>query len=147
MKEVLVVVTILVVLVMGNRLAAAETQLVEDFDRTWQDGRWQFSNGPEFPGAKGRFDRVKESPDSDRWVGRLTFDFQGGGNYVAAVLPLKGAPEIAAVRLRLKRPKGRLLTFRYTDPTGQTVQKQFEAPDDAWASSRPPGLTYWPGIA
>ena len=45
------------VLLFGSGLLAAEpgrTQQIENFDATWQEGRWQFHNGGEFPGAKAR---------------------------------------------------------------------------------------------
>ena len=107
----------------------AKMQLVEDFDATWRDdGRWQFSNGPEFPGAKGSFERSQEAAHGGEYGGKLSFDFSGGGNYVAAILKLSGAPDIQAVRLWLKNPAGNRLTFRYTDPTGQTLQRSVEPP-------------------
>jgi len=106
---------------------------VEDFDSTWQDGRWAFSNGQEFPGAKGSFERARDAANAGEWGGKLSFDFSGGGNYVAAVLRLGQAPDVAAVRVWVKKPPGNRLTFRYTDGTGQTVQKGFLAPDDKWA--------------
>ena len=42
---------------------------------------WNFTNGPEFPGAAGTF---SVGMDNNRTVGILTYDFTGGGNYVAA---------------------------------------------------------------
>ena len=117
---------------------------VEDFDATWRDGRWQFSNGPEFPGAKGSFGRMQDESRAGDWCGRLEFDFRGGGNYVAAALPLEAAPEIAAVRVRVRKPRRHRLTFRYTDPTGQTLQRPFQAPDDRWADVLIP-MNGWSG--
>jgi hypothetical protein len=114
-------------------LPAAEPVLTEDFDATWQEGRWGFSNGAEFPGAKGSLERSKDAAHSGEFGGRLAFDFTGGGNYVAAVRRLDGAPDIAAVRLWVKKPPASRLTFRYTDATGQTLQKNFDAPDGVWA--------------
>ena len=117
----------------GSRAARAEeVRLVEDFDATWKEGRWQFSNGAEFPGATGTLARSKEAAHSGGHGGRLAFDFSGGGNYVAAVLPLADAPPIRAVRVRVRKPQGTGLTFRYTDPTGQTLQKPFDAPAGTW---------------
>src|SRR5208282_5802036 len=102
---------------------ATQVKLVEDFDATWHEGSWQFSNGAEFPGAKGSFERSKEAAQSGTFGGKLTFDFSGGGNYVAAILKLNRAPDIKGVRLWLKNPSGSHITFRYTDATGQTLQK------------------------
>jgi GH35 family endo-1,4-beta-xylanase len=101
----------------------AKAKLIDDFDATWQRGAWQFSNGAEFPGAKGSFERSKDAAHTGVFGGKLTFDFTGGGNYVAAVLKLKDAPDIKGVRLWLKNPSGSRITFRYTDSTGQTLQK------------------------
>ena len=111
---------------------AEKVQLVEDFDATWQEERWQFSNGPEFPGAKGAFERAKDAAHAGEFGGKIAFDFTGGGNYVAAILRLTGAPDVKAVRVWVKKPAGSRLTFRYTDPGGQTLQKGFSAPDDEW---------------
>jgi len=125
-------------------VTAGEERVVEDFDGTWQDGRWAFSNGQEFPGAKGSFQRAADAAHGGQWGGKLTFDFSGGGNYVAAVLRLDKAPETAAVRLWIRKPRGNRLTFRYSDPTGQTVQKGFLAPDDKWAEIFIP-MSVWTG--
>ena len=125
-------------------LVTAGERLAEDFDATWQEGRWAFSNGPEFPGARGRFERSKEAAHGADWGGRLEFDFAGGGNYVAAILRLDGAPDIAAVRVWVKKPPGHRLTFRYTDPTGQTLQRGFDALDDRWTDAFIP-MTGWTG--
>ena len=71
--------------------------LVADFDGTWRQGRWRFSNGAEFPGAAGRLERSQAAARRGRWGGRLAFDFTKGGKYVSAQLPLADAPSIAAV--------------------------------------------------
>ena len=66
--------------------------------------------------------------------GELAFDFSGGGNYVAAILTVKGATDIKGVRLWLKNPSGNGITFRYTDSTGQTLQKTTTLPPSGeWA--------------
>jgi hypothetical protein len=124
--------------------AAGAGGLAEDFDSTWQDGRWAFSNGQEFPGAKGSFERSHEAAHAGTWGGELSFDFSGGGNYVAAILRLDNAPDVAAVRVWVKKPRGNRLTFRYTDGTGQTLQKGFLAPDDKWADVLIP-MVGWTG--
>ena len=115
-------------------LTATQAKLIEDFDATWQDGAWQFSKGPEFPGAKGSFERSKDAAHAGTFGGKLTFDFTGGGNYVAAILTLKGAPDIKGVRLWLANPSGNRITFRCTDSTGQTLQKTTALPPyGGWA--------------
>jgi GH35 family endo-1,4-beta-xylanase len=108
--------------------AGAGDQIVEDFDTTWNAASWQFSNGAEFPGAKGSFERSKSAARAGEFGGKLSFDFSAGGNYVAAILKLKNAPDIKGVRLWLKNPSGNRITFRYTDATGQTLQKTTALP-------------------
>jgi hypothetical protein len=54
--------------------------VVEDFDTTWDASAWQFSNGPEFPGAKGSFERSKAAAHGGLFGGQLSFDFSAGGN-------------------------------------------------------------------
>ena len=116
----------------------------EDFDAAWRPERWVFSSGPEFPGAKGSFERSPQAAHQGRYGGRLAFDFSGGGNYVGATLQSDAAPDLAALRLWLKKPAGNSLTLRYTDQTGQTLQKGFWAPDDRWVDVLVP-LTGWTG--
>ncbi len=103
-----------------------------DFDATWPPERWVFSNGPEFPGAKGSFERSPQAAHQGEFGGRLAFDFSGGGNYVGATLQLNDAPDLAALRLWIKKPAGNRLTLRYTDQSGQTLQKTFWASDERW---------------
>lgn len=117
-------------------------QLIEDFDGTWRDGGWQFYEGREFPGAKGAFGRTETGHTGHG--GSLDFDFTGGGNYVSALLPLENIPQLAAVRFWLKKPRGNQLKFRYTDQSGQTLQRSFWAPDDTWADVQV-NLTGWSG--
>ncbi len=55
--------------------------------------------------------------------------------YVAAILKLDNAPDIAAVRVWVKKPASNEITFRYTDQTGQTLQRSFMAADDRWTDA------------
>ena len=116
----------------GQPASGPAPRVVEDFEPPSKAERWTFSNGGEFPGAAGRFERVKEAARAGEWGGRLGFDFTGGGAYVAAILALDKAPDVAAVRVWIRKPAGHELTFRYTDQTGQTLQKRFLAADDKW---------------
>jgi len=119
-------------------------RLEEDFDTTWQAGRWQFSEGGEFPGASGSFERSKEAAHSGQFGGRLRFDFTGGGAYVAAYRELDEVSSLAAIRLWLKQPRGSRLTVRYTDPSDQTFQKGLWAPSRRWVDVLIP-MTDWTG--
>ena len=94
--------------------------------------RWSFSEGREFPGRTGGFERAAEAAHGGKFGGRLRFDFSGGGSYVAAVYRTDHPPDVAAVRVWLKKPAGHTITFRYTDQTGQTFQKPVFVLDDRW---------------
>jgi len=127
-----------VAMLLGAVLAAEQppTQLLEDFDATWQHNAWQFYNGAEFPGANGSFERGRDAAHTGEFGGKLNFDFTGGGTYVAAIRRLTGAPDIQAVRLWLKDPGKNGVTFRYTDSTGQTLQKTvFLPPHGEWTEA------------
>ncbi len=118
--------------------------LSEDFDSNWDATRWSFSNGPEFPGADGSFSRSHDAARSGEFGGALQFDFRAGGRYVGAYLPLKDAPEVAALHLWMKKPRGTAVTVRYTDQTNQTLQKSVWVPDDQWVKLLIP-LSDWSG--
>ena len=86
------------------------------------------------PAQRARSSDPKTAAHAGISAASLTFDFTGGGNYVAAILKLKGAPDIKGVRLWLKNPSGNRITFRYTDSTGQTLQKTTALPPyGGWA--------------
>ncbi len=129
---------------------AAETGVsLADFEDANSAERWTFSNGAEFPGAKGSFERAKEAAHEGQYGGRLAFDFSGGGNYVAANLRMPESGQAAAgdwnsLRLWLKRPEGHEVVFRYSDAEGQTFQKPVECPADRWVSVLIP-FTGWTG--
>src|SRR5262245_52705498 len=63
---------------------AAGPRLVEDFETDRGTARWSFSEGREFPGAHGGFERAAEAAHGGKFGGQLRFDFSGGGRYVAA---------------------------------------------------------------
>ena len=118
-------------------VAAEPGAELEDFEGSYQPRRWTFSNGAEFPGAKGSFERATEAAHEGQFGGKLTFDFAGGGNYVGAILqmPERGAGatgEWSGLRLWLKRPEGNDFVFRYSDSSGQTFQKPVECPEGRW---------------
>jgi hypothetical protein len=116
----------------------------EDFEAKWRPERWSFSKGPEFPGAEGSLERSPQAAHTGQFGGRLAFDFHGGGNYVAAVVQLENAPALSAVRLWLNMPEGHGLTLRYTDQTGQTLQKPVWAPGGRWVEALVP-FDEWSG--
>jgi len=127
-----------------NPAPAAKAFLAEDFDGTWKEGRWRLWPGSEFPGAKGEFTRSPDAAHAGKWGGKLSFDFSGGGNYVAAVLSTPERMEYSGVRLWVRKPRGHSVKFRYTDQTAQTLQVGFDAPDEQWAEVEIP-FTQWEG--
>jgi hypothetical protein len=117
----------------GLALAAApQPLLLEDFEGA--TNRWSFSPGAEFPGAKGRFYFSPQAAHGGKMGGRLEFDFSGGGNYVAALfrVPTNVPTQLNALQFWVKRPEGHGVVFRYTDTTGQTLQKPVECPAGRW---------------
>lgn len=112
--------------------AVPATLPLEDFEGP--TNRWSFSNGPEFPGAKGRFYFAPQAAHAGKMGGRLEYDFSGGGNYVAAIfrVPTNVPSHFNALQFWVKRPEGHGVVFRYTDTTGQTLQKPVECPADRW---------------
>ena len=120
-------------LLVASGATAQEPRLVADFETEGSAARWLLSEGPEFPGARGSFGRAEEASHGGKFGGRLSFDFSGGGGYVAAVYRTDRPPHIAAVRIWLKKPAGHTVTFRYLDQTGQTLQKNVFALDDRWS--------------
>jgi len=121
--------------VLGMDTSSAGEPL-EDFDTVWKDGRWTFSNGPEFPGAKGRFGRSAGAARKGKFGGELHFDFRTGGNYVSTGIMTDKAPDIAAIELWLRSPQGNSVVMRYTDQTWQTLQKKLTGPYDNWTYER-----------
>ncbi len=107
---------------------------LEDFEGGYDPARWTFSNGAEFPGARGGFERSAGAVHAGKFGGKLSFDFSGGGNYVGVNLRMPEADPGTwnSLRLWLKRPEGNEFVFRYSDAGGQTFQKQVDCPADRW---------------
>lgn len=86
-----------------------------------EKGGWEFGNGPEFPGARGKLELAAESY-RDEPVLSLYGDFSKGGNYVQAAI---GLPEIAIDTLSfwVNAPAGvSQLTVRLVDASEQCHQ-------------------------
>lgn len=92
---------------------------------------WTFWNGPEFPGAAGRFDWQSGSA-GDGWA-VLRFDFTGGGNYVSAGRDLPDGVQAGAIRFRVRNPNRNTLLLRVVDSSGQAFQKTFAVDESDWA--------------
>ncbi|MBW7866387.1 MAG: beta-galactosidase [Candidatus Hydrogenedentes bacterium] len=102
------------------------------------EGTWRFSDGAEFPGAKGALHAGEDG------AARLSYDFSGGGNYVAAYFDLTEPAALASVRFRVRKPESARLTFRATDATDQTFQKPMVFFRQDW-TTLDVGLGGWTG--
>jgi len=82
---------------------------------------WNFTNGPEFKGAKGSL------ADEDGAM-KLSGDFTGGGAYVAAVKHLTelGFKETSGFRLKYKSANAAGIRVQLVDGTGQTHQARLK---------------------
>ncbi|MDX9974346.1 MAG: beta-galactosidase [FCB group bacterium] len=87
---------------------------------------WLFSNGPEFPGAKGSLDTGADG------VMHLRYDFTGGGNYVGAFQFLDPPQTLKSVEFRVKKPAEALMTLRVVDSTDQLLQEPIVFEHDEW---------------
>ncbi len=125
-----------------------KTVLVESFESDFSADRWTFSNGPEFPGAEGNFARSATNGRKSEYCGALSFNFEDGGNYVSATVDVSAQTSntngsgFAGLRLDIKRPVGNSVVFRYTDQTGQVLQKRVECTAGTWTSVTVP-FSHW----
>jgi len=104
----------------GAAGAAAET---ESFNDPQSVDAWSFNNGPEWPGARGALERRPQGGRTQDGVLALKYDFEDGGNYVAAIAELATDRTVHAVRFWVNKPAANLMTFRATDSEGETFQK------------------------
>ncbi len=84
---------------------------------------WTFHNGREFPGAEGGIRWNEKEGHVGRGCIEVQFSFEGGGNYVAAMMRMPDVPDARRAHLWLKKPGRNRITFRATDSAGQTFQK------------------------
>lgn len=113
--------------------AAAKETVVDDFEATSSPAPWTFSNGPEFPGATGS---LASGPGVTGKGAVLSYDFSGGGNYVAMTLTLPAALTATAIGYAAKAAGVRTV-LRVVDTSGQTLQYSVNRPlegagPDAW---------------
>lgn len=97
---------------------------------------WNFSNGQEFPGAKGAITIVKDEPIAGQSCLKLSGDFTKGGAYVETTRDLKNIDmtDLVAIHLKVKSDNVKSLGVRLVDATGQCHQaKRFAlAADGQW---------------
>jgi hypothetical protein len=95
---------------------------------------WKFTDGSEFPGAKGGLTTGTEAKVGKRSI-RMDADFTGGGSYVASTLDLADRNlDIREVRVWVKRDNVDALGIRLIDGGGQCHQGAAKAlkPIDGW---------------
>lgn len=93
---------------------------------------WTFSNGPEWPGARGRLERRETGGRTNDGVLVLHYDFTDGGHYVAALAKLPPEPPVKAVRFWVHKPAANLMIVRAVDAEGETFQKDLRFDYRAW---------------
>ncbi|HEX8790203.1 MAG TPA: hypothetical protein VF765_04575 [Polyangiaceae bacterium] len=129
--------------------AAAKQTVIDDFESANSPSPWVFSNGPEFPGATGS---LASGPGSTGKGAALSYDFSGGGNYVAMTLTLP-APLTATAIGYAAKAAGVRTVLRVQDSSGQVLQYGVNRPlegggPDAWyqvAVDLTAPSTYWSG--
>jgi len=84
---------------------------------------WTFSNGREFPGATGELKWNEKEGHAKTGCVEVQFNFDGGGNYVAAMMKVPADDKNRRARFWLKKPGRNRITFRIHDSTGQAFQK------------------------
>lgn len=116
--------------------AAAIT--LDTFNDPAQHAMWQFSNGAEFPGASGalRFDENQGDPHL-----RLSYDFTGGGVYVAATRELTSPVDVNFLRAKMMFPGVAQLAVRVRDTSGQWLQFSVSR------ALAPAGVNEWQRVA
>jgi hypothetical protein len=109
--------------VLGLSASGADKEVLID---TLEAGMpaWVYSNGIEFPGAKGSMQRVSGGAHGGEWSLQLAGDFRSGGNYVAATRDLFQLNQAAVSEFRfwVKRSNITSLVMRVEDATGQWHQ-------------------------
>ena len=102
-------------------------KIIEDFESANAAANWTFSNGPEFPGAKGSFRVSSGVGRKGSNAGVLAFDFSGGGAYVEAYRIFDTALTCDGVFFRFSSyPPGSTLRIRLIDSAQQTFQTSLQ---------------------
>ncbi len=107
-------------------------QPISLIDGNKAQGGWEFGNGPEFPGARGKLELAAESY-RDKPVLSLLGDFSQGGNYVQAAIRLPETP-IDTLSFWVQVPTGvKHLGIRLVDGSQQCHQIRLKINEkDGW---------------
>ncbi|MCP4246211.1 MAG: hypothetical protein GY778_04100 [bacterium] len=111
---------------------AAPVSAAESFNDAGAMDGWSFSNGPEWPGARGALERRPGGGRTNDGVLVLRYDFEQGGHYVAARVQLPGERKIDAVRLWINKPSSNVMIFRGEDSQGESFQKNLRFDYRGW---------------
>ena len=114
---------LLVVFALRLSSAGADKEVLLDNFEAGTPG-WTFSNGAEFPGAKGAFQPAIGGAHGGTGTAQLQADFRAGGHYVAAMRDLAPLNKAAVSELRfwVKRSSVASLIVRAEDATSQVHQ-------------------------
>ena len=96
--------------------AKAREELADDFSTD----NWGFSNGGEYPGAKGAKGLSEEECVSAPTAMRVEYDFTGGGNYVGIGRDITIPEQVKKVSFRAMITGENTIFMRVADSTGQT---------------------------
>jgi hypothetical protein len=88
---------------------------------------WNVNLGTEFPGAAGTFTVVDQ--DSSK-MGKLTYDFSGGGLYVSGVASISTIPDgTSEIHFSVKSSEKQKIVVRLIDATNQCLQYELPYTD------------------
>jgi MYXO-CTERM domain-containing protein len=121
-----VLVPLALLLTRAGTAHATET-VIDDFSAPSSPSPWVFSNGPEFPGAKGS---LSAGPGATGPGAALAYDFTGGGNYVSMTLTLPTPLTITALGYSA-RASGVHTVLRVIDSKNQVFQYGVNRPLEA----------------
>ena len=97
---------------------------------------WEFSDGPEFPGAAGKLLYTDAAAHSGECGARVLFDFNDGGRYVAIYHDLPADPPISHITFRIRKTTPNSMCMRVEDSAGETFQKRFSVTSPEWQQVR-----------
>jgi hypothetical protein len=101
--------------VVGTKPAGDAQTALNLFENT----KWSFTNGQEFPGAAGSFATGKEGETP---TGVINYDFSKGGAYVSSQTDIPIPATASEFRVNARSPQALRLTVRLIDSTGQCHQ-------------------------
>ncbi|MFZ5893573.1 MAG: cellulase family glycosylhydrolase [Myxococcota bacterium] len=112
--------------------AIAADVMIEDFETDTALSRWVFSNGGEFPGAKGTLTRGGGHAGSGA---HIAYDLMAGGRYVSASLTFDKPLNAKSIAFWVKEPPRSQAKVRLYDSSGQTLEYAVPRPLEAFDAS------------